>query len=347
MEDLPGQRNLGRGTMLPLLGLISTCKLAREPLFCSKCIEEMGLEPTATYIPLLWFFEAVTACPIHKTHLTRSVCQIREYRRAFGGPQLPWRCATCGGNIRRCMEPSLDEPSESELWCSSQISELLDATPQNLEKERFLQNVDILLERHHSMSFSSFTKSCSIAKGSAWGFLKQSWRVPMYFLLQISRTHGIGLVDLCIRDLTKIASEIVHLSPVQSTRKPKKICKPGQTAEALTKALNDEAAVTLKAVARRVGCDHRTLIAQEPQLCEMVKLRFADQTAERMLQKKQQALMQLHQLRQICTERGVLLTSRSVFLLTGDQWKFHSLKNAAGFGNIGVIELRQTLDAED
>jgi hypothetical protein len=187
-------------THLPWEATISCNARSQHIKWCPHCLRN---DP---YGRLLWTYQAVNACPIHKTML-ESACHGCGTVTNRNVKRPAWLFCGCGSKHRN--DPRSRAADADEVWHATQISELL---------AKAFEKPDIKINRLREVvqtkflplfgDVDSMVRHCGIPLISIYGYKGTFYRMTIPNLLAAARSTGLSLVDLLTAPIDQLHPRI-------------------------------------------------------------------------------------------------------------------------------------------
>jgi hypothetical protein len=209
-ERLTSRNDLGHLTLHRYSAVLRAKGLQRRSrAWCPVCLDSLERDGEPVYEPLLWTFQDVHVCPIHRvpleTHCTNGECRVLQPvlpRRA--GPGGCDKCGSwlgCPGNCKTPeRETSRPEDVERELWNVEQIGRLLsdDGRETVFSPDSVFRFVLACVDALTRGNVAAFGRIVGVPKNTAWYWVHSRSTPTFAQLLKLSFLVRVPLRD-CLR----------------------------------------------------------------------------------------------------------------------------------------------------
>lgn len=305
LEMLTMRRDLTSTTMVTWVDVIPDYSLIRtNRAWCPECYEGWRKRDEVVYDPLLWTFQAVTICPLHRIPLVSSCPRCKAQLLHFASRSRPGFCSHCkewlGSSTgdRSCnILLETEENVRWELWKAESLGVLLANAPNNTVPAR--QQVAKSLRN----CINNFSRGRTSHFASQVGLrLKgvQSWlsgeRLPV-LQATLRITYGLGtqlLPFLCGISETEedsLKRETEDSSVTARKRNPVPLSH-NEAKKVLVSTVSSDWSESLQECVRRTGWNRRTLQKHFPELCTAILARYAENFYRRVDEAKALAILQ-------------------------------------------------------
>jgi len=291
LEALTLRNDLRFLTMLTWAEVISrTGLLRRSRAWCPTCYYEWRYTDKVIYEPLLWSLDVVKICPHHHQRLLENCPHCQKQLSTLAGSSRPGYCSKCvkwlGSFPKAQVDASLvlsENNFTSQLYVVESMGELIATAPSLLSppnRERIALVTSAYINHMTKGNLSAFSSLVGISDD-----LVGSWRkgkvIPTIEKLLLL-THCLETLPLNF--LTEEISAIEYqfdIASLPSKRQPqpkkhRKRVEPGRIHQGLLEALEKSPPLSLSEVARRLGYYIKPMRDHFPDLCERVKVRYAN-----------------------------------------------------------------------
>jgi transcriptional regulator with XRE-family HTH domain len=294
MERLTLRDDLRFTTLTTWADVLSTYGLLRfKRAWCPICYENWAAAGQIVYEPLLWAFEAVTACLRHRQPLIESCPHCSRHLPPLASGSRPGYCSRCRGWLGRlaCDSELITEAElKTQIWAARSIGEVLAAAPRldgPPAKEQLIDSLKLCIDQASWGHIGAFSYMVGLWHITVRRILKGDGWPTLEALLRICSRLNIPLVDL----LTGSGEIVVPGAEgvLESLRAHREKLTPKRSATPM--ALEDvrkelEAALTelpppsISEIARRTGHHMITIEKKFPQLYAEVVARRANRNVK-------------------------------------------------------------------
>jgi len=217
------------------------------------------------YGRLLWTYQAVNACPIHKTMLEFACpCCGTVTNRNVRRPA--WLFCGCGS--KHCTDPRARAAGADEVWYAAQISDLL---------AKGFEKPDIKITRLREVVQTTFiplfgdvhrtVRHCGIPYISIYGYKGKFYRMTIPNLLAAARSTGLSLVDLLTAPIDQLHPRI---GPPTTIVAPQRKISKEKLRSMVAKALSmmPPENMSLRRVAKELGVSADRIVNNLPEITE-------------------------------------------------------------------------------
>jgi len=299
LEALTGRRDLRFLTLLTWRAVLPTRHLFAPRLrWCPACFEDQRTTGHPRYMPLVWTLNPVTVC-VHHRQPFQSHCPVcHQPLVAFSGRSRPGYCSRCGAWLGAAehgalppVEPPAAEAWHWPCWVGTTLGHLLQAAPR-LERPPPRETVARAFAAYHAHRSAAGRPPGTVDLGrqrvrsSRWA--QGERRMQIDLLLRFCWQMGISLVQFLTEPPPVRVPPGAVAMPPPSVPVVATVPGPltGPRREALRGALEAALAtagppVSLRAVAKRLHMETRTLWAYAPDLCKPLVHRRTMSLAQR------------------------------------------------------------------
>lgn len=253
--------------------------VSRQNRWCPACLRESAEQGTP-YGQLLWSFEAVTACPIHRTRLVdRCRCGPAETCRIGTVKNLPHICPKCAVDLWAAHPLDLEPPTDRELLRSGLVADLLagDFASGEVTSNRDLADfVKDSITRHAQGQAAILAERLGVGKTVMHGWVHRNHVLCFSQIIDIAEAHGCSITDvLCGR------SEAIKISPMIPLAMRKKV--PARVRRriqwdviegGLKEIVIADPPISVTEAGRRLGVFHEHLRIRYPDICSGIAKRW-------------------------------------------------------------------------
>jgi hypothetical protein len=284
LEGLTMAKGLGTLTLGFLRGRASMRGLlCQKNRWCAACLKE-DAENGTPYGRLLWAFQAVTCCPIHRTRLVeRCDCGADDARGARLPKCLPNICVKCSCDLADTQDLDPEVPTLQELRHAKLVSELLMsevALGGELAGRDLSHFLGDSVTKYAEGNAEWFARMLGVGKSTLFGWTRGLHFPDFAHIITIAESHGCSISDvLCGR------SEVVTRNPMDSWSNPagritKAARKPQQkidwdaVGKRLEEFLQADEPLTLIEVGKSLGISPEALRENRLPLCMAISARW-------------------------------------------------------------------------
>ncbi len=162
----------------------------RQERVCLHCVRESG--PSGLpFGRLLWWVQAVVACPIHKIRLVQSSqCNAppHELLSALQRPKHAGVCRRCGSIGHTCISAESGKATDVEVWIAGQVAEMLampDELVQRLGVESLRQGLRAIVDDRFGGKVVPTSLSSGLARATLSGWLNGQFKPSLPGVIQV------------------------------------------------------------------------------------------------------------------------------------------------------------------
>ena len=170
----------------------------KKPVCCPVCVREGKGLP---YMPLLWDFQCVTACPVHRVNLVpipKCGAPESEQLAKQERPTLSGVCAHCGSIGYTCAHLEAEEASSQEVWVATELEQLLaarGALDADVSDATLRAGIRALVIERFGGSVVRASVESGLTRSLVCTWLKGS-RPALPWVLQLCHHAGVSIVGL-------------------------------------------------------------------------------------------------------------------------------------------------------
>lgn len=308
LEQLTGQSDLSRLTLQRWMGnLSSRGQLRRRPAWCAACYTEWREQGVAIYQPLLWQYQVVSICPVHKQRLETQCPQCHRFQSVISTKRFqPGACTQCGvwlgASASTQWQRVTDDETAWQQWVIRALEELYVTSTETLppQWECFFAGLSICLqEQGASFRLGRLTgvNNKLFERWPGMGDDPLSYTPSLKTILKFCYACDVTPLQIMSNQLTSLKALVQKRVPRPTQHQPTlKRLDRQQCLEALQAIIDGRVAPTsLRQLAKRLGYGDRTLAYNFPQECALVIRRAQEY---RKLQQEQQLNQMRTQVRQ-------------------------------------------------
>lgn len=346
LEQLTTRVDVHRLTWPWLVGdLPSQRQLRRRPAWCPACFQEWQDAGSPLYQPLLWTLQVVNLCPQHHRLLENRCPACQKYQAVIvRNATQPGVCVHCSRWLGTLSEPA-HKPDEAfcawQAWIFLALKEVCtsDQATEYMHWSPFFVNLAESLETRGAMS--RFTRATGVTRGHLYQLVDGPSLPQLHAILRFC--HGCEMTPLeFMRARPEDLAQVIRQDTPRPAPRIRPVYRPLDRVhcfEVLQAVLTgNEEPLSLRQIARRLGCTHGTLVRHFPQECALVAQRAqiyrkqrGEQRVERICEKVRQAVGELHR-QGIFPTGGKLdkMFSSSILLSPEARSAFHAARRELG-----------------
>lgn len=304
LESLTMRRDLTWTTLVTWVDVIPDQSLIRtNRAWCHECYEGWRDRGEVIYDPLLWTFQAVTVCPLHRIPLISSCPNCKAHLLHFASRSRPGFCTHCkewlGSSIDDRSSNNFFETEENlrwQLWKAESIGELLAHAP-NITvpaRQQIAKSLRYCINNFSEGRTSHFASQVGLRLKNVQNWLRGERLPILQAVLQITHRLGVQLIPfLCgsseIGD-DSLKKEVKGNS--RSARKSKMALLPhDEVKKVLVSAASNDRPEPLQSFVRLTGWSRVKLQNHFPNLCAAILTRYADYYYKRIDETKALAVL--------------------------------------------------------
>jgi len=286
--------------------------LRSSPAWCPVCYSEWREQGLPIYQPLLWMLQVVTTCPNHKRRLVER-CPYCQGKQAViaSHKAYPGECTKCalwlGSEANKPLtEPGLDDEMMGwQQWVVHTLEELrvIHLSSNMMRWEAFFANLAVGMERQGSCS--RLAQLTGINKETLRVWVKGTSIPSIEMMLKFCYVCGTTPLQIMEGQLSSLEKAIQNAAVSHSfrhQRSPRQRIDRERCLKLLQAILDGrEEPLSIRQLAKRLGCRARALTDYFPQECALVAKRAQEYHKQQQeLRLKQvydhvrQAVMTLH-----------------------------------------------------
>lgn len=319
LEDATGVRGLESLTLAFLSGLVTKRGLQHPlPRWCPVCLRE-GDSAGSPYGQLLWTFQAVTCCPKHGVRLVAKCgCGADEFRSRGTVKALPHVCIRCGRHLGGVEPPGLDRATAEELRRARMVADLLAgdlATDGRRSTRGTPQFLADSITRHFEGVAARFAHHMGIGRSTLHGWV-HGMNIPEFGqIVAIAEAHGCSIEDvLCGRTEAVVRSPHIpgSLRDKDASVRRREARDWEEVGERLAALLQEEPALNMVEIGKRLGIRHDVLRVKHPDICAALSARWLASRTARVAKKKAEVEDRVRELAQGMAAMGIQPTWRRI-----------------------------------
>ena len=326
LEHSTGRDDLIYTTLFPLGNVINGEHLLLGHLqHCTLCFKDDIDRKRRPFRRLLWQTKHVTCCPIHRIYLEQSTCGAPEVAKVHPTKRvnLGGVCSDCGSIGYKCVARKISYASNSDVWTSVQIQEVI--ANLNLVAEADLADIKscFLKYANESDGLNFIAIRAGIARSLLWRWVHNpNAKMSLGHSLKLAAATGIPLLGLLTGDLTRKDVEIQI--DIERARKAQKVVNLSAIKERLQRAI--ETPVTLKKVADEFDVSTEFVRRHFPELVAEMKNLFGDLKVKNLSVMRSKDLQEVESVLLSLWRQNKTPSIRNAGLETGVLWYPSSLK---------------------
>jgi TniQ len=304
LEMLTMRRDLTSTTMVTWVGVIPDHSLIRtNRAWCPECYEGWRERGEVVYDPLLWTFQAVAICPLHRIPLISSCPKCKAHLLHLSSRSRPGFCTHCkawlGCSTNDASSDNFFEIGENirwQLWKAESIGVLL-ANAANITvpaRQQIAKSLRYCINTFSQGRTSYFASQVGVRLKNVQSWLRGERLPILQATLQITYSLGVQLVPFLCG-----SSEIGDASLNKETRGTRSSVYRSKMAALshdevkiiLTSAVSNERPKPLQEFVRLAGWSRGKLENHFPGLCAAVLTRYADYFYRRIDEAKALAIL--------------------------------------------------------
>ena len=267
--------------------------------WCPMCYEVWRRQGAIIYEPLLWSINGITVCPEHCQHLERCCPHCSSSLPWLTWCSRPGYCSSCGRWLGRAVGKSQVE--EKDRYIAETVGGFLARIPQlspAISREYVIQSLRDLIAATTEGNIAAFSRSFRLPKTTLWELVQGYFPPSLPFLLQLCYQFRLSLLQF----LSGIEQ---HTTPVASPFSQEQTRKHDLyrafDREKVQKALEDilahqqDAPLSMREVARRLGYPVRTIKWHFPIHCQEISCRYAEYRKQRGQLRKAQLRQRIYE----------------------------------------------------
>lgn len=293
MEKLTSRSDLSNLTLYKWRDFIPLRNLLKETLsWCPECINNWQ-SSSKVYYPLIWHIKSVKICIEHNCYLLEE-CQVCHKKVDILRRQmLPGYCSNCFHSLS--VNSGNEKPDSLEFdWQRFVIHNIediltLDNTYNSIEsrKGQILNQLNIINEEYFSGNISNFSKFLNMPKSTLRCWLSYENFPTLETLLFICFKINKKILDLLFEN-GRTTATILQINNQIIVKRKKIARKPLDIVvieKKLKELLRSDPAMSMSAVANKIGHDKRVLYRNFPEHCKQISKRYGDFVREKSTQR--------------------------------------------------------------
>jgi transcriptional regulator with XRE-family HTH domain len=330
LESLTLRSDLRFLTMVTWSEVISDRSLFRPSrAWCPICYEEWRETEKLIYEPLIWGLELVKVCPIHYQFLQTLCPHCGKKLLSLEWHSRPGYCSKCGqwlGYSSNTKFSDKNNVGEQELdwllWAANNVGDLL-AASSDLKLVPLKNTIAASLRNYADYfaqgNIAEFARYLELPRNSLWLWCQGTNQPSLNTLVRICYYLQVSLLNfLTQQELFSEQPQKTTLFPTKLLLKPRATIKPfefNRVKYYLENILlsNEFPPPSMEEVARRLGCDRRTIYNHFQDLCNSISDKYVSYRKARYLEsvaqsckEAREAALKLHQNGEYPSEARVL-----------------------------------------
>ncbi|MBD2345546.1 TniQ family protein [Anabaena subtropica] len=321
LESLTLHSDLRFLTLLTWADIFPQRKLLRSKrAWCPYCYEEWySTKNKVIYEPLIWFFEAVTACHCHNKFLCQQCPYCQRDVPPLASYSRPGYCPYCLEWLGMTVNyPTTDKTQASkeemiwQTWVIKTLGELLATSPrlsQPLSREIVAQAFCRYVQQFSEGNTSAFARMLKIPKNKVWMWQMGKVLPELNVILKICFTLQVSVLDFLTQETVKVNSQHCPSIPQKqvldsSANKLEVKFDLRRTQHLLENVLQtNEQPLPMTAVAKSLGYPKRVLYRHFPELCRAISAKYVNYMKESRIKRIEYCCEEVKQaVRQVHTE---------------------------------------------
>lgn len=214
MFEVEVLRKLAGMTLLPLEAIVGRSgrgTLHKNMHICPLCIKEMAHQHNV-FIPLIWWLEVISNCPIHKTKLIDACVFCNTKLSAVPNYTPLGYCPKCGAFLgSNNYESTLDYEEGQHKEIIQVSSELiLYLERRTFFRNLFLKGVRDAVDKFSQGNIADFEEASGFPKTRVKQWLSGKNHPRLDDLIKLCVCHHISFVALCAGIITKVDDLVVQ-----------------------------------------------------------------------------------------------------------------------------------------
>ncbi|MDZ8052209.1 MAG: TniQ family protein [Aulosira sp. ZfuVER01] len=291
-EQLTLQSNLRFLTLLGLSNLVPSINLLRRSrAWCPHCYHDWLQSGTIIYEPLLWSLNEVKLCSVHSFPLHQQCPHCHKANYPLAWRSRPGYCSICDKWLGSSIEMKIQkdefislQAQEWYVWINNSLEDLIACLPLielSLSPQRIRQSLKTCVEQFTQGNIAQFARQIQVPKNSLWLWCQGQNLPSIHALLKICYFVKVSLIQFLTNELCfeheQPNNTAFNLPPVQSQTTARtqsfNFDKVKQDLEAIL--ANDEfPPPSMEEVARRLGCQRRTIYKNFKELSNQISARY-------------------------------------------------------------------------
>ncbi|WP_445636794.1 TniQ family protein [Nostoc sp. DSM 114161] len=330
LQSLTLRDDLELSTMISWSEIFPSRNLLRcVKAWCPFCYEEWLTSGQQVYEPLLWSLDVVKVCSVHQQRLSQKCHHCHQENIPLAWKSRPGYCSKCGqwlGYSSNTKFSDKNNVGEQELdwllWAANNVGELLAASSDL--KFVPLKNTIAASLRNYADYFAQgniaeFARYLELPRNSLWLWCQGTNQPSLNTLVRICYYLQVSLLNfLTQQELFSEQPQKTALFPTKLLLKPRATIKPfefNRVKYYLENILlsNEFPPPSMEEVARRLGCDRRTIYNHFQDLCNSISDKYVSYRKARYLEsvaqsckEAREAALKLHQNGEYPSEARVL-----------------------------------------
>ena len=289
LQKATSQSEIYHTTLLHWKGKMSNQKLLKKNMaWCSLCYELQSEKREIIYDKLIWTFEQVKVCQIHKLPLTEKCPHCHKKLKLLSGKSRCGYCSKCLGWLgsKSALYEQLgrfvgNEAEDLEIWRAIKIGELLARSSPIFTRKSlyiFIDNLQNLIRTFTYGSINDFAHKTHIWHVAIRRLLKSEVLPTVDLLLNICFPFGVSPVELFVWH-SKFKDEAVTL-PINNN----KPCTKDEAKNYIDAFLSEYPPPSANEVARRIVWTTTRLQRNFPDHYKQVVKRYSEHTKRKLPQ---------------------------------------------------------------
>jgi hypothetical protein len=243
----------------------------------------------AVYEPLLWTLAEVKACLNHRRYLRTACMHCGRSLSWLARRSRPGHCSRCdhwlgvGHEIQSPEGMRVDSDWAWQQWVVKNLSEMIASGTYlpSPPRERISDAVSLCIDQVSEGVMNRFASLIEKKKNTVWGWQHGTAQIPLNDLLRICYVTQISLIDFLqpqfvVPHDTELSPARPPASGVRIKRRPPTLFDTEKTDQLLRAILREDPPPSMKAVARRVNINKRSLYKHSSSLCRAISARHSE-----------------------------------------------------------------------
>ena len=255
--------------------------VSRENRWCPACLRESAEQGTP-YGQLLWSFESVTACPIHRIRLVgRCQCGPTDACRYGTIKSLPHICPKCAVDLGTVHTLDSEPPTDRELLRADLVAGLLGSdlacgkSASNRDLADFLADS---ITRHAQGQAAVLGRRLGVAKSKMHGWVHRD-HIPSFLqIINIAEAHGCAIADvLCGHSESTTVSPMIPLAEREKVAAWERRPVQWEIVEGNLKEIaSADTPISMAEAGKRLGVSREHLRRRYPDVCAGISKRWME-----------------------------------------------------------------------
>jgi TniQ len=339
---LTSRNDLSQLTMFAAANAISHRDLLQSTRkWCSTCYSEWQQQHTPIYEPLLWSINGITVCPKHYCLLEKRCQHCLSYLPWLAWRSRPGYCSFCDrwlGNAG-----TTNQIEGKDIYIAEMTGNFLayiSSTSASVSRDVFVKSLSDLISVITEGNVAAFARCLELPKVTLWELVQGRFPPSLPFLFRLCLQFRLSLLQLLVEmDNTLPTSYPPEMPGIK--KDSRRFLDRAKVRQALEEILSDQqqAPVSMQAVARRLGHHARTISTHFPEHCRTISLRYKEYRRQQGEHRKSLLQTRIHEAALIVQNQGMNLTYQRVGAVLGKPGCFreHEMRRA-------FLDVRQQLD---